>query len=194
MTDRAGSGVTEADDYCPVPVAQPDVWPRRSSRPSTLAASLESVSTTAVVIPERKAMPNITRQQSLITAEAALDAINAALEEGDRLGVRVSATVVDASLTLVAFVKADGATPHSVDTSRAKANTAASTRRATGWMGPDLAMPIPLATNGRLTNIRGGAPISVDSVVVGAIGIAGGTPEQDEAVAAAVARRTAADR
>ncbi len=133
-----------------------------------------------------------TRQQTLITAEAALDAVHAALDEGRRHGVPVSATVVDASLTLLAFGKADGATPHSVDTSRAKANTAASTRRPTGWMGPDLALPIPLATGGRLTNIRGGVPITVDDVVIGAIGIAGGTPEQDETVAVAALGRLAA--
>ncbi len=135
-------------------------------------------------------MPN-TLQQTLITIEAAMIAVHAAIEEGHRLGVPVSAAIVDPSLTLVAFGKADGATPHSVDTSRAKANTAASTRRPTGWMGNDLAIPIPLATSGRLTNIRGGAPIAIDAVVVGAIGVAGGTPEQDETIAAAVIERLA---
>jgi glc operon protein GlcG len=126
-----------------------------------------------------------TRSIPLITLDAALAVAARAVDEGARLGVPVSAAVVDPAMALVAFSKADGATPHSVDTSRVKAGTAASTRRPTGWMGPDLALALPLATGGRLTNIRGGVPITVDGVVVGALGVAGGTPEQDAAVAAA---------
>jgi hypothetical protein len=40
-----------------------------------------------------------------------------------------------------------------------KANTAASTRRPTGGMGEDLALPLAVATGGRLTNVLGGSPI-----------------------------------
>ena len=68
-------------------------------------------------------------------------------------------------------------------TSRAKASTAASTRRDTGWMGSDLAPAIPLATAGQLTNITGGVPFLVNGECVGAIGIAGGTPAQDAEIA-----------
>ena len=101
----------------------------------------------------------VTRQQAVITVSAALDLIQAAIAEGDRIGVPVSACVVDTSMSLVAFARSDGATPHSADTSRAKANTAASIRRPTGGMGEDLALPLAVATGGRLTNILGGSPI-----------------------------------
>ena len=69
-----------------------------------------------------------------ITHSAALEVVRVALKEGAKLGVAVVVTVVDPSMSIVAFCKADGATPHSVETSRRKANTAASTRKRTGWM------------------------------------------------------------
>ncbi|MBA3905277.1 MAG: heme-binding protein [Pseudonocardiales bacterium] len=131
------------------------------------------------------------RQQPVLTLDSALTLVGHALTEAAALDLAASITIVDPSMNLLAFAKADGATPHSVDSSRRKANTAASTRRATGWMGDDLALPLPLATDLRLTNIIGGAPLVVDGVVVGAIGIAGGTPAQDAQVAAATAARTA---
>ena len=130
------------------------------------------------------------RQQAVLTLDSALTLAQHALAEAAVLDLAVSVAIVDPSMDLIIFAKADGATPHSVHSSRRKANTAASTRRATGWMGDDLALPLPLATDLQLTNIAGGAPLVVDGVVVGAVGIAGGTPDQDARVAAATAART----
>jgi glc operon protein GlcG len=126
-------------------------------------------------------------QQSVVSVDTALSTIGHAITEGASLGVSISVAVVDPSMNLVAFAKADGATPHSVYSSRAKANTAASTRRPTGSMNDDLALALPLATNLKLTNITGGSPLTVDGTVIGAIGIAGGTPAQDAQIAGAVA-------
>jgi glc operon protein GlcG len=126
-------------------------------------------------------------QQSVVSVDTALGAIDRAIAEGKSLGVAVSVAVVDPSMTLVAFAKADGAMPHSVYSSRVKANTAASTRRPTGAMTNELALALPLATNLNLTNITGGSPLDVDGAVIGAIGIAGGTPAQDAQIATAVA-------
>jgi glc operon protein GlcG len=124
-------------------------------------------------------------QQPTVTSEAALRLVHRAIDEGAARGVAVSVAVVDPTMTLVAFTKADHATPHSALTSRAKANTAASSRRATGWMTPELASGIAAATGGALTNITGGEPLVVAGQVIGAIGIAGGTPAQDAEIAAA---------
>lgn len=126
-------------------------------------------------------------QQSVVSVDTALSTIGHAITEGASLGVSISVAVVDPSMNLVAFAKADGATPHSVYSSRVKANTAASTRRPTGSMNDDLALALPLATNLKLTNITGGSPLTVDGTVIGAIGIAGGTPAQDAQIAGAVA-------
>ena len=131
---------------------------------------------------------SITHQQAVITTAAALDLITRAIAEAGSLDVPVSVAVVDPTMSLVAFAKADGATPHSVDSSRRKANTAASIRRPTGGLTEDLALALPLATELKLTNIAGGHPITVEGAVAGAIGIAGGTPAQDARVAEAAVR------
>lgn len=124
-------------------------------------------------------------ESASISTSTALTAIATAVEEGKKQGVAVSVAIVDPSLTLVAFAKADGATPHSVETSRRKANTAASTRRSTGWMPDTLAVTLPMGTGNLLTNVPGGFPLRFDGKLVGGLGIAGGTVEQDAAVAAA---------
>ena len=95
-------------------------------------------------------------ETAAMSHETALRAVSTAIEEGARRGVAV--TVVGPALALVAFGRANGTTPHSVETSRRKANTSASTRRATGWMQGDFAIALPLGTGNLLTNIQGRVP------------------------------------
>jgi glc operon protein GlcG len=128
-----------------------------------------------------------TRQCTVVTLETALAVVQRAIAEAENRNGQASVAVVDPAMNLIAFAKADGATPHSVFSSRRKANTAASTRRPTGWMGDDLALSIPLATELKLTNIKGGSPLNFGGTVSGAIGVAGGTPDQDAEIAAAAA-------
>jgi glc operon protein GlcG len=132
-----------------------------------------------------------TLQHTVITIHAALDLLQRGVAEGASQGVAVSVTVVDPSMNLVAFAKADGATPHSIESSRRKANTAASTRRPSGWMGEELALSLPLATDLKLTNITGGFPLVFEGTVAGAVGIAGGTPDQDAQIAEAIVAHAA---
>ena len=120
-----------------------------------------------------------------VSHEAALQAVGIAIKEGARLGIPVSVTVVDPPMALVAFGRADGSMPHSVETSRRKANTAASSRRPSGWMQGDFAVALPMGTDNLLTNIRGGFPLVVDGKHIGGLGVAGGTPDQDVEIALA---------
>lgn len=129
-------------------------------------------------------MPD-TWTQTIVTTDTALRIIATALAEGSKAGVKVSATVVDPAMGLIAFARADGATPHSVETSRRKANTAASTRRASGWIVSELELTLPLAAGNLLTNVTGGVPLVLDDEHAGGLGIAGGTPAQDAEIAAA---------
>ena len=96
-------------------------------------------------------------------------------------------------MKLVAFARGDGATPHSAETCRRKANTSASTGRASGWMPDELAAMLPAASGNLLTNIPGGVPLRFDGELAGAIGVAGATPAQDAKVAAATVRAIGAD-
>jgi uncharacterized protein GlcG (DUF336 family) len=127
-------------------------------------------------------------ERPVISHETALKILTIAVKEGEKLGVSVSATVVDSMMNLVAFVRTDNATAHSAETSRRKANAAASTNRATGWMTGGLEVSLPAASGNKLTNIPGGVPVQFDDKHVGGLGIAGGTVDQDEAIAKATLR------
>ncbi|OLP18385.1 hypothetical protein BST81_10910 [Leptolyngbya sp. 'hensonii'] len=133
------------------------------------------------------------RSVDLITASTAVEAARAALTEGENRGLAMSISVFNALMIEVAYIHGDGATPHSAETCRRKAQTAASTRRATGWMNADLAITLPMASGNLLTNVGGGFPIRFNGVFVGAIGVAGGTVEQDIEVSRAALRAIGAD-
>lgn len=120
-----------------------------------------------------------------ITYAVAAEVVATALEIAAERGVRGVVTVVDPAMQLVAFGRADQATPHSVETSRRKADTAASTRKSTTAMRPDLAIALEHGTGGRLTSIAGGVPLTIDGVHMGGLGVAGGAPEDDAAIAEA---------
>jgi glc operon protein GlcG len=136
-------------------------------------------------VKEKQTMKLSTETTTKISSASALALVNAAMAAGNELGVSVSAWVVGPALEKIAFAAADKATPHSRVTSLKKAQTAASTRKATPWMPAELAIILPLATDGLLTNVGGGIPIVIDAIVVAGLGIAGGTVAQDEQVATA---------
>ena len=130
---------------------------------------------------------------SAVSHEFALRLVQAAIDEGARRGVPVAVAVSDPALGLVAYARADGTTPHSAETSRRKAMTSASTRRATGWMPDELATALPLGTGLQLTNILGGVPLVVEGRFIGGLGVAGGPPAVDAEIAAAVLTAVGAD-
>ena len=128
-----------------------------------------------------------------ISVANALEAVQKALDIATNIGVKASVSVVDRSMNLIAFAKADDVTPHSPETSRRKANTAASTGKATGWMSPEIAITLPLATDNKLTNVGGGVPLIFDGKLVGGLGIAGGTVDQDKEIASKTIKEIGAD-
>jgi uncharacterized protein GlcG (DUF336 family) len=128
-----------------------------------------------------------------VSHELALHIVALAIEEGARVGLPVAVAVADPAMGLVAYARADGTTPHSAETSRRKAQTAASSRRASGWMPDPLAAILPAGSGNLLTNITGGLPLRFDGRFVGGFGVAGGTPDQDAEIARAVLAAIGAD-
>jgi len=105
--------------------------------------------------------------------------VHAALESCKKDGYRVSVSVVDRSGVLRAMGRADGAGPHTVDSSRKKAYTAASIRRPTTELA-DLITKVPTLQalrdmNGEILILGGGLPIEIAGEMVGGIGV-GGAP------------------
>ncbi|MGZ8381081.1 MAG: GlcG/HbpS family heme-binding protein [Nitrospira sp.] len=118
-------------------------------------------------------------KESVLPLGTATKAIQAALDACKKDGYRVSVSVVDRAGVLRAMGRADGAGPHTVDSSRKKAYTAASLRRPTSELA-DLIMKVPTLQalrdmNGEILILGGGLPIEISGEVIGGIGV-GGAP------------------
>jgi uncharacterized protein GlcG (DUF336 family) len=106
-------------------------------------------------------------------------AIQASLDACDKGGYRVAVSVVDRAGVLRAMARADGAGPHTVDSSRKKAYTAASFRRPTTELA-ELINKVPTLQalrdlNNQVLMLGGGLPIEISGEIVGGIGV-GGAP------------------
>ena len=127
--------------------------------------------------------------QRAISAEAAAIALQAAVAHAATLGIRVNVALTDAAGVLAGFLRMPGAFLLSVDIAIDKAYTAASFGLPTAqWMSilaQDEALRIGLTERPRLVVLGGGLPIREGGVLIGGIGVSGGTAEQDEQCARA---------
>jgi uncharacterized protein GlcG (DUF336 family) len=123
----------------------------------------------------------------LIDAKAIIAAAEAKAAE---IGQPMNIAVADAGGNLIAHVRMDGAWLGSIDISIKKAYTA----RAFDIATRDLAkhsqsggqfFGIHASNDGKIMIFAGGIPLKRDGKVVGAIGVSGGSGEQDHAVAEA---------
>lgn len=120
-----------------------------------------------------------------LTEAGAQKVIAAARDKAAEMGVPQSIAVVDTGGNLRAFTRMDGAKIHSVETAQAKAYTAVSIMAASGHAPDPFARNVAIATQGAWTNLLGGFPIFIDGVMVAAIGVGSGKPEEDIEVAQA---------
>jgi len=126
-----------------------------------------------------------------ITLEDARRVISAAESKAQQIGQPMNIAVVDAGGNLVSHVRMGRAWIGSIDISINKAFTS----RAFDISTKDLAEPsqpggqfygIHVSNGGRIRIFAGGIPLSGDEGgVVGAIGVSGGSGEQDQEVAEA---------
>ncbi|MGO1396801.1 MAG: FAD-linked oxidase C-terminal domain-containing protein [Brevibacterium yomogidense] len=177
----------------PVTAEAPAGAAAAAAAPAGAAAASAAVQTDAPAPMTSTTGEPVSFSTPTITYDLAARAVALTIEEGKKAGVRTCATIVDPALQLVAYGRTDGMTPHSVETSRRKAQTAASTRRPSALILPELAQKLEHGTGGLLTSIAGGVPIAFDGVVVGGLGVAGGKPPEDAAIADAVLAALGAD-
>jgi len=118
-------------------------------------------------------------REGVLPLALASKAAQAALEKCTKDGYRVSVAVVDRAGVLRAQLRGDGAGPHTIDSSRKKAYTAASLRRPTSEFAELLTKNPALQglrdMNEHILILGGGLPIEVGGEVVGGIGV-GGAP------------------
>jgi uncharacterized protein GlcG (DUF336 family) len=124
--------------------------------------------------------------------EQARQALEAALRKATEIGSPSSVAIVDHGRELIAFARQDDALLASTEIAAGKAYTACSMQMATKDIGPLTQPGQPLYglehTHQRpLVTFGGGRPLEVDGKVVGGVGVAGGTVDQDDEIAAAAA-------
>jgi uncharacterized protein GlcG (DUF336 family) len=114
--------------------------------------------------------------------------------EACHLAVPMAIAIVDGEGGLQLFKRMDGTLPVSTELAVSKAYTAAALRMPTHQLG-ELAQPgaplygIQHTHHGRIVMFGGGYPLCLHGEVVGAIGVSGGTVEQDMQVAQPAADR-----
>ena len=127
--------------------------------------------------------------QRCITAEAAAQAVAAAVAHAGTLGVCINAAVTDGAGTLMAFLRMPGAFVHSVEIAIDKAYTAAGFGFPTSkWpqiLAGDEALRLGMPQRPRLVVFGGGLPLRDGGDLIGGIGVSGASAEQDEACARA---------
>src|ERR1700704_595770 len=131
-----------------------------------------------------------THAKTDVPLAAALHVIEKARGAAEAIGVAMNIAVVDEGNNLVAFQRMDGAWLGSVDIAQGKAYTARAFNMSTKDLAP-LCQPgqplfgIHASNDGRLIIFPGGIPLERDGEVVGAIGVSGGSVDQDQEVAEA---------
>lgn len=122
-----------------------------------------------------------------VTLDHARALIEAAEHRAAELGIAVAVAVCDESGVLKAFSRMDAAHLSAVGVAQEKAYTAAAAQIPTSaWFAAAQSSPefaFAAATLPRALPLAGGQPILVAGQVVGAIGVSGGYPDQDEAIA-----------
>ncbi|WP_199287781.1 heme-binding protein [Tamlana carrageenivorans] len=125
-----------------------------------------------------------------VTHDEALKILLEAKKNAEQSHVLVNIAVVDAGANLKAFIRMDESFLGSIDVAIKKAKTARYFNIDTGKLG-ELTQPggiiynIELTNNG-LVSFPGGIPIkNKEGKIIGAIGVSGGTIDQDRAIAIA---------
>jgi uncharacterized protein GlcG (DUF336 family) len=128
---------------------------------------------------------------SEISAVEAQSAVDAAIKKGREIGVPLSIAVVDSGRNLIAFMRMDDALLGTIEAAQNKAYTSRTVNMRTADLGPLVQPGGPLyafesSHRTPFVVFGGGIPVRRNGKVIGAVGISGGSPEQDDVVAEAV--------
>ncbi len=161
------------------PVKRPDCKPHLLGSHWLLASALSLLFAATAVAGETVV------SAATISLEAAQKAAAEILRKCQADGYRVSVSVVDRSGVPVLTARADGAGPHTLDSSRRKAYSALSLRESTRKLAEIQASSPELRALGDMNEsillLAGGFPIRIAGDIVGGIGVGGapGEPGRD---------------
>ena len=123
-----------------------------------------------------------------VSAAGARQTIEAAKQAADKLRAPCAIAVVDASGILVLFEKMDGVRAGSPDLAIGKARTAALLQRPSQEVEDNIDNGRVAFTTAGLLSLRGGVPLVADGEVVGAVGVASLSKDNDVLIAKAAAQ------
>jgi uncharacterized protein GlcG (DUF336 family) len=129
--------------------------------------------------------------RTTVTLEEAQSIIQAAQQKAQEIGQPMNIAVVDNGRELKAFARMEDAWLGSIEISIDKAFTAASFPDFSTQDLADVTQPgqplygLETIRHGRFVNFAGGIPLTRNGEVAGAIGVSGGTVDQDQEVAEA---------
>ena len=126
----------------------------------------------------------------MINLEDARRVVSAAEEKAREIGQPMDIAVLDAGRNLKSFARMDDAWLGSIEIAIDKAYTSTSFEMTTQDLASQAQPGQPLfgintTSNSRVVIFAGGIPLQRDGKVVGAVGVSGGTPDQDQQVAEA---------
>ena len=126
----------------------------------------------------------------MVTLADARRVIAAAEKKAGEIGQPMNIAVADGGGNIVAHVRMDGAWIGSIDISQKKAYTSRAFDIETKALAEHSQsggqfFGIHASNNGKIMIFAGGIPLKKEGKVVGAIGVSGGSGEQDHSVAAA---------
>lgn len=134
------------------------------------------------------ALAQVPQYGTPVNHEQARKVLAAAVAESRKMGLPMAVAIVDNAGQLVAFERMDNTQTGSIGVSQDKAASAAMYRRPTKVFQDVLAaggVGLRVLTLRGANAVEGGLPLMMDGKIVGAIGVSGGTSEQDGVVAKA---------
>ena len=146
------------------------------------------IAATALCFVSVSAQAQVPQYGANVNQEQARKAIAGAMVEARKLNVPMAVAVVDTAGQLMAFERMDNTQIGSVGVSQDKASSAALYRRPTKVFQDVLAAGgagLRVLTLRGANAVEGGIPLTVDGKIIGAIGVSGGSAEQDGVVAKA---------
>lgn len=122
-------------------------------------------------------------QKYALTQSLALKILGAVTNKAEELGIKINAAVVDEGANLKAFIRMDEAALLSSEIAQNKAYTAAAFGKPTHEWYPMIKDEPSLLTGivhtNRLVVFGGGIPLKHNNIIVGGVGVSGGSAEED---------------
>lgn len=128
-------------------------------------------------------MEDIVYESKSITCKAAMDMCHFAVQKAEELGIKINVSVTEKNGLEMAFLRMEGSFIHSIAIAKDKAYTSSGfgfpTSQWTQIFKDQPHLEQGFSNRNRLIPFGGGFPITIQGNTIGAIGVSGGTEEED---------------